>query len=401
MINDDSHDRHCDIAVIGAGFSGSVLGIKAAELGLNIRVFDNRAEYPDHFRAEKLETDQHEALEALGLIEFVRPREPSYVDQVREFVGDKERLVPCSKHRGMEYCATVNSFRSILTDRDLLEVKKVSSVRDTPEYCEIQFEDESLLRARLAIMATGGSNIVRKSLALGSHSLDRVLSTTFGFYVESSAPGGFPYDAFNVRAKKFVRGFQYITIFPVGDRTRVNVFTCWHPGSKEAKEAKEAKEFRTNPLAEINRLFPRLKDRVGPFHLSSKMQVFTTHYYRQGCQHLHSSVLVGDEYQSVSPATGMGISKCLTDARTLLKVIEDAATRQSGRFDLRAYYADEGKKRVDEDARHRWEWSNELATSRSIKTNLKKFKRILTSTTIGERLLGRRQSQIQGSWKYF
>ena len=118
-----------DVVVVGGGFSGSVIGLKAGDLGLNVKVVDRRTEYPDLFRAEKLETDQHQALEQLGLIDLVRPAERFYIEHVRELKGRKERLVPCSKHRGMHYQDTVNAFRHALSSRGLLEIRKVSSFR--------------------------------------------------------------------------------------------------------------------------------------------------------------------------------------------------------------------------------------------------------------------------------
>jgi 2-polyprenyl-6-methoxyphenol hydroxylase-like FAD-dependent oxidoreductase len=362
-----------EVIVVGSGFSGSVIGLKAAELGLNVRVFDGRPEYLDQFRAEKLETDQHEALERLGLIDFVRPTNYSYIDRVHELVGQKEKLVPCSKHRGINYQDTVNAFRSSLMNKGLLEIRKVSQLHDTDDYCEIKFDDGAVVRARLAVIATGGTHIVRKSLHLGRHQLNAMLSTTFGFYVEPTSPDGFQFGAFNLKSERNIAGFHYATFFPVGNQTRVNVFTCWHPGTAEAKE------FRSNPLAELHGLFPHLSGRIGSFRLTSALQVFTTHYYRHDCSHLKSAVLVGDEFQSVSPATGMGLSKCLTDSLALLQVTPHLLGRKNGRLDLQLFYDNNEKRRVDDAARHKWEWANETATSRSLKTKLKKLKRRLVS----------------------
>ena len=87
MTHSLSSHTDLDVAVIGAGYAGSLVALKAAEIGLRAGVFDVRADYPDHFRAEKLEPDQHEALERLGFIDLVRPAESPYIDRVDVLTG--------------------------------------------------------------------------------------------------------------------------------------------------------------------------------------------------------------------------------------------------------------------------------------------------------------------------
>lgn len=383
-MNVDGDD--CDIAVVGAGFCGAVLGLKAADLGLRVRVFDSSPEYPDHFRAEKLEPDQYTALQGLELLDLVRPRESVSIDEVHEFVGTRRTTVASRQLRGMDYSATVNSFRSELKNRGLLSVRKVFRMSDAPDHCALYFDDQSAINARLAIVATGLSAGLRKSLALKAHEPDALLSTSFGFDVESDRPDGFPFRAFNFRPEKFIYGLQYATFFPIGTRTRVNLFTCWQPGSNDVRE------FRNDPLGLMDRLFPRMRDTVGRFHLVGEMQAYTTNYYRQYCDHLKSAVVVGDAYQTVSPATGVGISKCLTDAGVLLRTIRMPPGQPFGSVDLRAFYDDPLKREVDDRALNRWAWANESATSQTMRTSLKKMKRKLQKTGIGSMLIGKKKA---------
>lgn len=361
-----------DVAVIGAGYAGSLLALKAAEIGLRVGVFDVRAEYPDHFRAEKLEPDQHEALERLGFIDLVRPVESPYIDQVNVLTGKKRRVVACRKHRGMDYRGTVNSFRSALRARELLQVRKIVALQDADDHCRIVFEDGAVLCARLAVVATGGSSLARTSLGLSADRDGALISTSFGFHVEPTGVDGFRFDAFNTVPDRFISGLHYGTFFPVGGRMRVNIFTCWRPSGPAAKA------FRADPVAGIGDLFPHLTQHSGPFRITDKVQVFTTRYYRQRPEHLMSVILVGDEFQSVSPATGMGISKCLTDVEAAMGVLAALHEVPAEPLDLAAYFRNPAKRRVDEEARRRWEWANESATSRSLTTRLRKLKRSLS-----------------------
>jgi len=369
QVNCRALDNNFDVIVIGAGFCGSIIALKAAELGLSVRILDGQEDYPDEFRAEKLEPDQFEALEDLGLIDLVRPRAENFIAEVHALKGKREKIIPCHKHRGMDYSATVNSFRKELREQELLVIEKIEQVHDTPAGCEVVLPDGSSFRGKLCVVATGVSKGLRKSLGLQMHARNALISTTFGFDIEPASDEHFPFQAFNVYPERFTSGLQYLTFFPIGDRMRCNLFTCWKPGGIKAKR------LRTETLAELRARFPGLVERIGPFRISSKVQVFTTHYYRQSVSHLNSVVLVGDAYQSVSPATGVGLSKCLSDVQSLLGLLQDKSASSLAGMDNDAFYLKTTKRRVDDNALQRWRWANESSTSRSFMTVLKSVKR--------------------------
>ena len=360
-----------DVAVVGAGFVGSLVAIKAAELGLSVRAFDLQAEYPPRFRAEKLETDQYEGLERLGLIDLVEPRGSPLVDQVVVFRGKTRKVVRCTKHRGMDYQATVNRLRAHLKTLAPLSIGPISKVEDTRQGTRITDAEGGAWTARLAVAATGASVFMRNALALAPPAPGTMISTSIGFFVRPETSGDFCMEAFNAYPSRFVPGLQYATFFPVGNETRVNVFTCWPPAGSEARA------FRRDPIASLRRYFPVLDDAVGPMALSSTPQLVTTEYYRQNTDHLTSTVLVGDEYQSVSPATGMGISKCVTDAEVLTGLLPQLVKDPSARLDLSAFYNDPRKQVVDEKAHSSWAWSNNVSTDRSMGMRFKIAKQSL------------------------
>jgi 2-polyprenyl-6-methoxyphenol hydroxylase-like FAD-dependent oxidoreductase len=369
-----------DIVVVGAGFCGSIIALKAAELGLRVRVYDSRDPYPDEFRAEKLEPDQFESLEALQLISLVRPENSKFIDEVHSLTGNKERIIPCHKHRGLDYSATVNSFRSVLRSNDLLKIQKVLRVNDLSAGCAVVTEDGSIAQGRLCIVATGMSKQLTQSLGLKNHSQGALMSTTFGFDIEPASAEPFPFQAFNVYPGSFTPGLQYLTFFPIGNRMRCNLFTCWKPGTAESKR------LRNEMLMDLHERFPGLEKRIGPFRLSTKIQVFTTNYYRQSVEHLQRVVLVGDAYQSVSPATGMGLSKCLSDAESLLPLLRLWGPSSTWDLDLSSFYRNPKKRRIDDSAFRRWSWANESSTSRSFMTILKRLKRKLDHSKIRQLL---------------
>ena len=58
MLSETHGPKNVDVAVIGSGFAGTIIAIKAAQLGLSVGAFDLHSIYPNRFRAEKLETER-------------------------------------------------------------------------------------------------------------------------------------------------------------------------------------------------------------------------------------------------------------------------------------------------------------------------------------------------------
>lgn len=357
-----------DIVVVGAGFSGSIIGIKAHDLGLKVRVLDANPYYPNHFRAEKLEDDQCEALASLDLIDLVQPAGSPAIDEVYTFTGDNRTVSRYRSHRGIHYADTVNSFREALSDRGILDIQTASGIQDGPEASQVILNGRSNLQARLVVVASGMAAALRRALELTYSGTERLSSTTFGFDIEPASGDNFPWPAFNFRPDTFVQGLQYITFFPVGGRTRANLFTCWKPSDEQARRLK------LDVSRELRKLFPNIETHIGPFRISSEVESYSTRYYRYDIDHLTRTVLVGDAFQSVNPADGVGLSKCLTDAQALLDALPKVYEEPSARMDLKSYYESPRKREVDRTALERWRWSNELATSQSLRTKFKKIR---------------------------
>ena len=357
-----------DLIVVGGGFCGSIIGIKAHDLGLNVKVLEAKAHYPDNFRAEKLEDDQIAALTSMDLLDLVRPTESPQIDRVHTFTGDHETVNEHPSHRGLHYQDTVNTLRGVLIDRGLIVVQRVSSIEDGPDFSQVLLNDGTALRARLVVITTGMDPALRKSLNVVSRATDKLNSTTFGFDVEPATDTEFRVRAFNARPSAFVNGLQYITFFPIGDRTRANLFSCWEQSNERVRKLK------SDTAQELQEMFPGLDAHVGPLRLCSKVDSYSTRYYRLDSDHLVRTVLAGDAFQSVNPANGIGLSKCLTDAQSLLGLLPELSKSGSSAVDLAAYYRDPRKREVDHSALKRWRWANELATSQSLGTRIKKLR---------------------------
>ena len=62
-----------DIAIIGAGFAGSVIATVLAKRQLDVTLIEPKRSYPECFKAEKLEPEQWQLLQKYDLLDTVLP----------------------------------------------------------------------------------------------------------------------------------------------------------------------------------------------------------------------------------------------------------------------------------------------------------------------------------------
>lgn len=369
-----------DVIVVGAGFCGSALAVilRARRPDLNIKVIDRNPTYPPIFRAEKLESHQYDAMVALELQDYVRPIDPTFIDEVIVMQGNRESVRPQTNHRGMDYTATVNQFRAELIHNQLLEIANIASAVETSSGYELRLSDNKILRAKLLVVSTGVDVRLIKQLGISDHPGKRLRTTCFGFDVESNSENGFPHQAFNFRPQQQHKGLDFVTFFPIGSRMRVNVFTCWEPASSKALQ------FKQRPIESMNEIFPVFEEKIGLMRVIGKVQSYSGTYYRRNCAGYDGLTILGDAYQSISPATGLGISKCLADISSALKCIGEWDFQSTTRVNTGSYYECSDKKHVDDKALSAWEWSNRRSSSNSAGVKLKLMRENLRRTKFGK-----------------
>jgi 2-polyprenyl-6-methoxyphenol hydroxylase-like FAD-dependent oxidoreductase len=369
-----------DVIVVGAGFCGSALVVilRARSPDLNIKIIDRNPTYPPIFRAEKLESHQYDAMVAFEIQDYVRPIDPTFIDEVIVMQGNRESVQPQTNHRGMDYTATVNQFRTELIRNQLLEIANIASAVETESGYELCLSDNRTLRAKLLVVSTGVDARLIKQLGISDHPGEPLRTTCFGFDIESSTENGFPHQAFNIRPQPQNKGLDFVTFFPIGSRMRVNVFTCWEPGSPEALQ------FKKRPIEWMNQIFPLSEERIGRMRLIGKVQSYSGTYYRRNCTGIDGLVILGDAYQSISPATGMGISKCLADISSVLKCIGEWDFQSTTRVETRSFYECVDKENVDDKALSTWVWSNRRSSSNSVCVQLELMRENLRKTKFGK-----------------
>lgn len=353
--------HYTDVIIIGAGLSGLCLAHELANKGVSCRLIDKKAQYPESFRADKLEHNQIALFRALGVDAFIFPQPHHPIGTIQSYKDGTLEDIDTIEQYGFDYTKTVNNLRTHLPESVPLTVGSISSVNTTDSRQTIELKNGEVYTSQIVVIATGGNESVTKLTGI-QRSLDSSLtSLNFGFDVTRKNNEPFKFSGFNYYAEDTTTGIDYVTFFLIGDTMRVNIFTQW-----DAKDPR-AKAMRKDPLAEMPKHFHTLYKFVGDdLSLHSKVQMFPTHFYRSKGHKQKGVVVIADEFQSVSPATGKGLDK-LTNDVTLLSSIyipKWLASGQCTKADITDFYSDSKKVSMDLKAISDWMYYRKLSTGK-------------------------------------
>lgn len=337
---------------MGAGFAGTSLTWALRQHSLRIALIDRQAKYPEAFRAEKLETDQVAMLNQLDLLDARRPATPPlrHVDCYRDGVHYRNDV---NEQYGIHYTDTVNNLRQLAKSHSELIISKISALYTSPTTQTVELTDGRRLTSRLIIMCTGGNiaNPLLAALGVTRAPKPHMRSLSFAFDIERRDGAPFGFTSFTYFLDPRRHGIDLITLFPLGTTIRVNLFTQWLPRDPRVSA------LRQQPLKELETYFPDLFPIIGDSRLSNDQPVeaFPTGYYRLEGTNKPGIVVVGDEFQSVSPATGLGLSKVLTDVIVLGELVPQwLATPGMDIAKTQHYYRHPRKRAMDNKAHDEW-----------------------------------------------
>ena len=337
-----------EIIIVGGGFSGASAANVLSDQGISVITIDRHKDYPNFFRAEKIEPNQASALSKFGLLEARRPlvgpigKTINYKDGVSEVFDTKNQF-------GMSYSDTVNSFREVVKSKSQFICSTVVDIR-LSESLQTVVTKGGEYSCRLIVLAAGGSEVLLKKIGIERRNQPSLTSFSFAFDIVLSGEDSFPYSGLNYFLTNSDKTIDYATIFKIGETFRVNVFTQWPVGSSLITDLmKSPKDF-------MDEYFPDLEGQVGPYEIVSKVQAFPTAFYRLSKVKKPGIVVIGDDYQSVSPATGSGLDKVVTDVDRLCNTYVPLWLKTEGMKaqKIKQFYDDAEKKSVDDSSLSRW-----------------------------------------------
>ncbi|BDS06480.1 monooxygenase FAD-binding protein [Oceaniferula spumae] len=346
--------KSADVVIIGAGMAGCISAKLLSAQGLKVVLVDKYEQSPPVFRAEKLEKDQIDLLQKFDLLSQRRPLAEPLGVNVNYSEGRITEDHDVEQY-GIRYHDTVNQFRLEVSKFVEYRVAKVESIDEDPQNGQsqiIKLADAESLNAPLVIVASGYRSSLLKKRGVEYREDKGLASLSYGFDIERTDKSAFDSNAYGYFLKPAKNEIDYITVFRIGDVMRANVFTQLKSPDPRVKELK------TNTHSSLIKYFPKLESLIGSFKVTSKVEMFATHFYQMLTPNINGVVAIGDAYQSVSPTTGTGLSKVLNDVDVLCNVFVPRWFEQQS-FDseqINEYYHFAQKKESDSDSKRSWVW---------------------------------------------
>jgi 2-polyprenyl-6-methoxyphenol hydroxylase-like FAD-dependent oxidoreductase len=335
-----------DVAIVGAGFAGSALAAALARQGYRIAVFDARETYPDEFRAEKMSDRHIAALARLGLAEPVL-RVATFFDEI--LVARRGRIVERRPVReyGVAYAAMVAALRAAVPPA-CWAGGRVRAIDATAERQVLTLDDGHAVAARLTVVATGLGKTLLGGLGIERVEVARDHSLAIGFDLACPV-GAAARRALTYHGHAIANRVAYLTLFPIGDRLRANLFT-YHRHDEEWCRA-----FRADPRGALLSAMPGLDTMVPDMTIVSRPILRPIHLHVSAGHVRDGVVLIGDAFATTCPTGGSGVYKALTDIERLLPHAATwlAAPRGAEADAIHRFYEDPVKRAWDTEARRR------------------------------------------------
>ena len=349
----DPSSEPFDVAIVGGGFAGSALGAVLARRGLRIAICDPHEVHSHDFRAEKLSVDQIEALERLGLAApALRIATP--ITHLR--IARRGRVVDARPTRefGFDYAGLVGALRREIP-ADCWNRRRVQAIAGDRGFQTVVLEGGLSLRARLVVLATGLALSLRRSLGLERVAIRESHSLAIGFDLEVNASAADC--ALTCFGERIEDRIGYLTLFPIGERLRANLFVYRLAGDGWARA------FRADPAASLNEHMPCLRAMLPPFAVAATPVLRPIDLHAPPTHAIDGVALIGDAYSTTCPAGGGGLRKALTDIERLLTFLPRWLGQPHGvaAADIAAFYSDPVKRVSEANALRTAEVSRAMA----------------------------------------
>jgi 2-polyprenyl-6-methoxyphenol hydroxylase-like FAD-dependent oxidoreductase len=370
--------RETDIAIVGAGLSGSLAAVTLARAGHRVTLIDLKAEYPNEFRVEKIAGDQIEILERLELHEAVTAASIPFSETINVRGG---RIIDRSHrpHLGVLYADLVGAVRQQLPAQVEFVVARVADLSTGPERQRLTLLDGAEINARLVILATGMGDMLRQKLGMERRVIKEKQSFSFGFNIAPEHGMQFGFEALTAYGERIADGIDYLSLFPTAQGMRANLFTF-----RDYRDP-WIRALRQEPKATLLAAMPGLSHYLGDFQITDKVQSWLMDIsVADNCRQA-GVVLIGDAYQTSCPAAGTGVSRLLTDVEQLCRGHIPAwfATPGIGAEKIATFYDDPAKQEMDARAIGLSEYRRELTIAPGLRWALRRRVLFLRRRVLG------------------
>jgi 2-polyprenyl-6-methoxyphenol hydroxylase-like FAD-dependent oxidoreductase len=235
-----------DVVVIGAGLAGTCLAGRLARDGRSVALIDTQAVHPHDFRAEKYGSAQMSLFESLGFGAAARGC-TTRTDTVRVVRFGSLAHWERNTEYGAAYPDLINALRADLP-AGLLIVGRVADLDLGPERQVVTLGDGRRFAGRLVVLATGLGDVLRRKAGIVRRVIGERHSLAVGF--DMAAPrDAFPFQAMTYFSERFGGRDAYLTLFPLGETMRANLFGYQQSNAPWAKAFRAEPATRSRPRA--------------------------------------------------------------------------------------------------------------------------------------------------------
>jgi 2-polyprenyl-6-methoxyphenol hydroxylase-like FAD-dependent oxidoreductase len=333
--------RQADIVIAGAGLAGSTAAAMLSRAGFDVLLVDPHPTYPPDFRCEKLDQSQLEILKKTGLADAVlsvaTPNRNLWVARFGHLV-DRLEGAQC----GIRYESLVNTIRAEVPAAAFIAAK-VTSISTSADRQLVTLSNGEEISARLIVLANGLNIGLRHQLGIERTVLSEAHSISIGFDLKPTDKPTFDFSALTYYPESSAERMAYLTLFPIGDTTRANLFV--YRGMRDPWLSR----FRDAPKQTLLDAIPNLQKLTGPFEVDGFAKIRPVDLYVSGGYRQPGIVLVGDAFATSCPAAGTGASKVFTDVERLCNVHIPRWLASAGMSEAKiaAYYDDPVKNACD------------------------------------------------------
>lgn len=327
-----------DVAIVGGGLAGSFAATVLGKSGYSVAVIDPSEKFPDEFRCEKFGAGHLKSVERTGLGDaLLAVASPNR----GPFIARRGRIVERSAfvEYGIRYVDFVNFFRESIPDNVECITAKVTGVETSDDIQRVTLSDKRELSARLVIMANGLNTGLREQLGMARKDLSPTHSITIGFDIEPVGREAFDIHAITYFGEDPIHRVGYITLFPIGNRFRANLFVY-----RDIKDP-WLRKMKDDPQSALAEVLPHLEATIGAYRVATPIKFRPIDIYQTEGYLKPGIALVGDACGTACPAAGTGAMKALVDVERLCNayVPKWLETPGMGVEKIAEYYADPEK----------------------------------------------------------
>jgi 2-polyprenyl-6-methoxyphenol hydroxylase-like FAD-dependent oxidoreductase len=335
--------KYTDIAIIGGGLAGSTAAAMLGRAGIASILIDPHRVYPPDFRVEKLSgREQIARFRKTGLADAVLRKAAQANENWIARFGVLLDKAP-REQVGIPYDGLISAIRAEIPDEVEKIFAKAVSISTGRDRQKVVLSNDETISARLVVLANGLNVGLRQTLGITRKIVSPCHSISIGFDMFPVNRPAFAFPALTYFSERPSDRIPYLTLFPVGNKMRANLFVY------RSADDPWLRDFRLAPVKTLNAALPQLHRITGAFAIPGEIKIrpadltINTGYLRPGV------VLVGDAFGSTCPVTGTGTDKVFTDVERLCSIHIPAwlATDGMDEAKIAAFYEDPVKKACD------------------------------------------------------